>query len=65
MPDGIVEIAIDIGAIREAQKRVAVKRMINDSESMRKLRDGLASAASNIADMMRRMWQQEDETDET
>ena len=65
MPDdGIVQIAIDIGTIREAQRRVAVRRLTSDQDAMAKFQKSLSKARTDIVDMIRGM-NLEDETNAT
>lgn len=64
MPDGIVEIVIDIGTINEAKKRIAMRRLANDPNFASNFRNSLSKAMDNIVDMIRRMGWQEEDSDE-
>ena len=55
MPDGIIAITIDVGPIREAQRRVELKRMLQNTESISSVMDSLGKAIEDTIDALLRL----------
>jgi hypothetical protein len=64
MPDGIIRIAIDVGTIMEAKRRVDAKRLLsNSADAMRNLRDTISDTAENIRRLIRDINRNEEESE--
>jgi hypothetical protein len=63
MPDGIIRIAIDVGTIAEAKRRVEAKRLLSDSDAMRNLRKTISDTTDAILRMLRDLHRDEEESE--